>query len=92
MRCPRGEKWPTESFKSYIDSGAEVQTYETITFVCPAGHSFKLKRAVATKMFTAEQAQRIIAAAGKLKRIVTQSKSFEEIERELKKLEEGKPK
>ena len=63
LRCPRGEEWPATVFKSFTDIKGKVQTHETITFMCPAGHSFSLKKAVESKMFTPEQALMILAEA-----------------------------
>ena len=63
LKCPRGEEWPATSFKSYVGFKEKVQSHDTITFGCPAGHTFTLKKAVEKGMFTQEQALKIIAAA-----------------------------
>ena len=65
MKCPsrRGEEWPTSSFKAHFLIKEKVQTHNTITFECPAGHTFSLKKAVEKGMFTQEQALKIIAQA-----------------------------
>lgn len=82
-KCPRGEEWPAESFKSLVDCDQRVQTHSTITFYCPAGHEFKLKRAVASGMFTPEEALKIIAYAQKqMPRMIREAKLAERIERE----------
>lgn len=64
-KCPstKGEEWPTESYKSYISAGAKVITHEDITFTCPAGHTFTLKKAVERGMFTPEEAFKMMALA-----------------------------
>ena len=63
LRCPKGEEWPTTSFISTIAVKEDIQTHDTISWLCPAGHSFTLKRAVETGMFTPEQALTMIAEA-----------------------------
>lgn len=63
LRCPRGEEWPAESFKSTVEYEKKVQTHDTIHFLCPAGHVFTLRRAVEKGMFTPEQGLKLIASA-----------------------------
>ena len=63
LKCPRGEEWPATSFKSYVHIKEKVQSHDTITFECPAGHKFSLKKAVEKGMFNQEQALKIIASA-----------------------------
>ncbi|KKK96505.1 hypothetical protein LCGC14_2662070 [marine sediment metagenome] len=63
LRCPWGEEWPGLSFKSLVALKEDIQTHDTITWLCPAGHSFTLKKAVKTGMFTPEQALTMIAEA-----------------------------
>ena len=63
LKCPRGEEWPGTSFISTVALKENVQTHDTINWLCPAGHSFTLKRAVQTGMFTPEQALIMIAEA-----------------------------
>jgi len=63
LKCPRGEEWPATSFKSYVHIKEKVQSHDTITFECPAGHTFSLKKAVGKGIFTQEQAFKIIAQA-----------------------------
>ncbi len=63
LKCPRGEEWPAMSFKSCVHIKEKVQSHDTITFECPAGHTFSLKKAVEKGMFNQEQALKIIAGA-----------------------------
>ena len=63
LRCPRGEEWPATSFKSFVDSKVKVQTHETITFLCPAGHEFTLLRAVKSGMLMPDHALKVLAEA-----------------------------
>ena len=67
LKCPssRGEEWPAESFKSYVSAKAKVITHEDITWLCPAGHTFTLKKAVEKGMFTPDEALKMIALAQK---------------------------
>ena len=69
LKCPRGEEWPASGFKSFVNIKEEM-TYDAITFTCPAGHTFTLKRAVKTGMFTEEEAQKILKAAQAIAREV----------------------
>ena len=63
LRCPWGEEWPGPSFISTVTLKEDIQTHDTINWLCPAGHSFTLKKAVKTGMFTPEQALTMIAEA-----------------------------
>jgi len=63
LKCPRGEEWPSTSFKVLVESDKDIQTHQTIACVCPAGHSCSLLHAVEGKMFSPMQALRIIAQA-----------------------------
>lgn len=63
LRCPRGDEWPVNLFVCLVDTRETIQGYDTITFLCPAGHKFTLRKAMKTKMFTPDQAQRIIKSA-----------------------------
>jgi len=65
LKCPRGEEWPAESFHTLVSYKENIQTHDTITVMCPLGHSFSLKRAVKSKMFTPEQALQMISLAQK---------------------------
>ena len=62
-QCPRGEEWPLMSFKSYVNPKVKFQTHDTITFSCPADHTFTLKTAVEKKTFTPDEALKLIAYA-----------------------------
>jgi len=63
LRCPRGDEWPVNLIQCLVDLRATIQTYDTITFLCPAGHKFTLGTAVKAKTFTPDQAETIIASA-----------------------------
>lgn len=65
LRCPRGEEWPSESFKSSLDYRGNVVTHDSIHIWCPAGHEFTLKKAVEKGMLTPEEGLKIIASAQK---------------------------
>ncbi|KKL07303.1 hypothetical protein LCGC14_2587360 [marine sediment metagenome] len=62
-QCPRGEEWPLTSFTSYVNTKVKFQTHDTITFSCPAGHTFTLMKAVEKKVFTPDEALKMIAYA-----------------------------
>jgi hypothetical protein len=65
LKCPstRGEEWPADSFKSYVSTDVKFITHDEISFTCPAGHTFTLRKAVQKGMFTPEEALRMIAKA-----------------------------
>ena len=66
--CPSGHELPVEQFKSYIDLTKEGD--ESINFECPGGkrgHTFSLSKAVASRMFTEEEATKIREMAARTK-------------------------
>lgn len=67
MTCIRGEEWPTRSFQSYIITTDDPLTGKSVTFICPANHSFTLKQALSRGILTAEQAKNILTHAQKTK-------------------------
>lgn len=59
--CPSGHKLPVTDFHSYVDL-KEPELDDAITFECPGGkrgHSFTLRKAVASGMFNIEEAAKI---------------------------------
>lgn len=61
LTCPSGHTLPPAEFRSYVDMTVE-ELDDAITFTCPGGkrgHTFSLRKAVAAKMFTIEEAARI---------------------------------
>lgn len=66
MECIKGESWPTESFKSFVDAPGDL-TEDSVYFICPAGHKFTLTKALSKGIFTPEQSQKIMESARKLK-------------------------
>ncbi len=63
--CPHGHTFPATEFHSYVDMHIpEIE--DAVTFFCPhgaRGHGFTLRKAVAGRMLTIEQAARICAQA-----------------------------
>lgn len=91
LTCPAGgEEWPTTSFKCTVDATYEVQRPSTIHFVCPTGHCFTLAKAMRSKMFTREEAKRMIANAQKSRDRYSEAKSFGEIEQVLEDIKNGR--
>lgn len=67
LKCPvGGEDWPVTGYKSYVDATKEKVTMGSVTFICPANHCFKLRKALQARMFNKEQVVRILAEAERL--------------------------
>jgi len=59
--CPSGHKLLVTDFHSYVDL-KKPEMDDAITFTCPGGkrgHSFTLRKAVASGMFNIEEAAKI---------------------------------
>lgn len=64
VKCPKkGEEWPITAYTSTVNVNVKVITHNDITWVCPTGHEFTLKRAVEKGMFTPNQALKMISHA-----------------------------
>lgn len=66
MRCIKGEEWPAESFKSFVDTDSQTISEESVIFLCPKNHKFNLKEALSKDIFSRGQAQKIMAKAVEL--------------------------
>jgi hypothetical protein len=65
--CPvGGEVWPATAYRSFVDASKPEITLRSVTFICAADHSFSLAKALKSKMFTKEQAARILTEAKRL--------------------------
>jgi hypothetical protein len=63
LKCIKGEEWPLTSYITHVSFKEDVQSHDTITFICPLYHQFTLKRAVKAKILTPELAVKIILLA-----------------------------
>jgi len=60
LTCPKGHKYPVKDFHSYIKDRDNLD--DGIVFDCPGGkqgHTFTLRKAVASGMFSIADAKRI---------------------------------
>ncbi len=67
--CPLGHTHPADQFHMYVDMNVE-ELEASVTIYCPTGqygHGFSLRKAVAIKMLTAEQAAEICLQAQELR-------------------------
>jgi len=68
--CPSGHTLPIAEFHSYVDLTVTGNNDDAVIFDCPGGkrgHQFTLRKAVAKKMFTAEEGAKIRESGKKLK-------------------------
>lgn len=62
IRCPvGGEDWPMTALQWYQERQPfrDRQTYHTITFDCPVGHTFDLEKAVQSGLLAPEHARNL---------------------------------
>lgn len=67
--CPSGHKFPVEKFHSYVDTTI-ADLDNAVIFDCPGGkrgHSFSLRKAVGSGMFSIEEGMKIRQSASSLK-------------------------
>jgi hypothetical protein len=63
--CPNGHAFPETEFKAYIKLDVE-DIKDAVIFDCPGGvrgHQFTLRKAVASNMFTLDEANKLANAA-----------------------------